>query len=910
MIERWFPCAEVSEASYKGWGSGNSEASLFTWFAKRPLAQARAATLTSLLPWPDDPAEQQRLQDLVRRALTGYDAGHSEVVRELRSQYPDGPRTLDPFAGRAMLPLEAARYGAQARGIDYAQVAVLAGQLLADYPLRDWSEEPCLPLSDYRDNHFGDRLLTDAQQIIEEVGRRFQISMAPYYPEVEAEQPWGYLWAVSLPCQECGTRFPMTGSLVLRHPMPAKGDPGQSYRINVDKQAKTWAIEVHAGPPTQSPTRVLAGKSKYDAAGKVAVCPFCEHVHPKDVHTRLAFEGYGRDELMLAADLDKAVSKRFRLPTPEERKAVSRAERALDTESEFLPGLPALPNERIPAGNTWTIQASVYGAKTYGQMCNSRQTLGFVHLSRAISDLGRELLASGISAEYSSAMCGYATSVLVRKMRRATRGATLQVYADGRATGVNDIFATESSIGCSYDYFETALGDGPGSWQSVSVGTLATLRKQLRRKPGLPALIDRGSAISLPLRDRSVDAVITDPPYDAMIDYTDASDLFYVWIKRSMSATDPEIAFTADPHGVQEKTEEVIVKKGGTSSNDPRTRQRYDQLIARAFAEARRVVKDDGVVTIVFGHGEPEVWHRLLSAITSAGLVLTASWPAKTEKGGKAGFSNIVTTLTMACRPAPVGRPKGRASLVESEVRREVQGRIAAWDSAGLAPTDQLMASAGPAMEVVGRYEQVLDHVGEPVVPSHYLVVARRAVDDATSEPIENLPLDTFDARTRFALGWVRLYRRSVAPKSEARWQALVADLTLDALKGVLSEADKGVRLAPAKAFRGNITLGSSTIDVAMAMAKSWANGLDEVAHVLAAAGRDEDDTYLWSAIGYLSGLLPDADPDAIAWTSLVRARRGIGNVTRGVVSALREADEANSRQRSLFDTEMTGDMS
>jgi putative DNA methylase len=232
------------------------------------------------------------------------------------------------------------------------------------------------------------------------------------------------------------------------------------------------------------------------------------------------------------------------------------------------------------------------------------------------------------------------------------------------------------------------------------------------------------------------------------------------------------------------------------------------------------------------------------------------------------------------------------------------------WDAAGLAPTDQLMASAGPAMEAVGRYNQVLDHLGEPVDPSHYLVVARKAVIDATSVPIENLPMDTFDARTRFALGWARLYRRSTAPKSEARWQALAADLTMEELKGVLSEADKGVRLVPAKDWKGTVSATSSVIDVAMAMAKAWPGGLDEVAQVLASAERDDDDAYLWATLGYLSSLLPDADPDAIAWTSLVRARRGIGNVARGVVSAQREADEAKDRQRSLFDTEMAGETS
>jgi putative DNA methylase len=83
MIERWFPCAEVSEATTSGWGSAKSEKALFVWFATRPLAQAKAAVLTSLLPWPDQPAEQRRLQDLVRRALTGYDAAHRELIDEL-----------------------------------------------------------------------------------------------------------------------------------------------------------------------------------------------------------------------------------------------------------------------------------------------------------------------------------------------------------------------------------------------------------------------------------------------------------------------------------------------------------------------------------------------------------------------------------------------------------------------------------------------------------------------------------------------------------------------------------------------------------------------------------------------------------------------------------------------------------
>lgn len=907
MIERWFPCSEVSEVSQRGWGSGNQEASLFIWFAKRPLAQAKAAVLTSLLPWPEDESEQHRLQDLVREAMTGRDAAHKKIVNELAKTYPDGASMLDLFSGRAMIPLEAARLGVEAHGIDYSPVATLGGQLLADFPLRDWSDEPALPFGIAATLDSGrDRLLSDVRRVLDEIGRRYEVRMAEVYPVVDGRQPWGYLCAITLPCQECGNRFPLTGSLVLRHPQPKKGDPGQSYRIETDRASGKFRVVVQEGPVQSQPTLTATTKGDKTVRGKVAVCPFCDHVHSKATHTRLMSEGQGKDALLVAADIDLDVGKRFREPTTEEQVAADKAASLLDGESNFAPGLPAVPNERIPSGNNDTVRPSAYGARTYGDLCNPRQTLGFVRLARIIAEMGGELTREyGVSERYAAALTGYATSVLVRKMRRSTRGASVLVYKDGRSTGVTDIFANEASIAFSYDYFECGLGDGPGSWASVSERTLASLRSQVGRPPGVPANISRGSAVALSFRDRSLDAVATDPPYDNMIDYSDASDLFYVWLKRALSTIAPWFAFTVHPDGVQEKDQEIIVKRGGTVTGDHRTTAHYDDMIARAFAEARRVVANDGVVTIVFGHGDPDVWHRLLGAITRAELVLTGSWPAKTESGGSTGSANIVTTLTMACRPAPMNRSTGRANLVETEVRREVKSRIPMWDAAGLAPTDQLMASAGPAMEVVGRYEQVLNHHGDPVDPAHYLVVARRAVEEAAAVEVDHLPLETFDTRTRFALSWARLYGRSVAPKSEARWQSLAADLSTDDLKGILSEASKGVRLGFAKDWKGTPTETSATIDVAMAMAKAWPDGLDAVAAVLIATGRDTEDNYLWATVGYLSSLLPEADPDAVVWTSLVRARRALGGVARGVVTVRSKDAEirsAKERQASLFD--------
>ena len=260
MIERWFPCAEVSEHSAKGWGSGFAEKSLFTWFASRPLAQAKAAVICSLLPWPDDEHQQERLKNLVRDAMEDYDANNSELRRELAKHYPDGARMCDPFSGRAMIPLEAARLGIQAWGIDYSPVATLAGKILADYPLCNWDDEPELPFDDYQQHrveHFTERrLLCDVRYVLDWVGDRYEEAMDEFYPTVRGKRPWGYVWAVTLPCVNCGNRTPLTGSLRLRNPNPKKKDMGQSYRIVANSTTGEFWTEVHDGLPQGQPTLV------------------------------------------------------------------------------------------------------------------------------------------------------------------------------------------------------------------------------------------------------------------------------------------------------------------------------------------------------------------------------------------------------------------------------------------------------------------------------------------------------------------------------------------------------------------------------------------------------------------------------------------------------------------------------
>ena len=898
MIERWFPCADVTANAKSGWGSGRSEKTLFTWFAARPLAQAKAAVICSLLPWPDDKSEQADLCGLVRKAMGGRDAAHDELVEELAHHYPDGATVLDSFSGRAMIPLEAARLGVKAWGIDYSPVATLAGSLLADYPMRDWSNEPPLPLDGYEqwaaERFTEPRLLRDVGFVLNLVGDRYEEAMDAFYPIVDGKRPWGYLWAVTLPCVSCGRRFPLVGNLQLRRPDAKRRDPGQSYRIVADHLSDTFAVIAHEGRPDGPPTLV---KTRGAGLGKAAVCVFCAHVHPFDVRTRLMGDGHAEDALLLVADHDDAVRRTYRQPVEAEHAAVSAAAAALADEPDFGPALPAVPDERA-VGITGGSSYARYGYRTFGDCCNVRQTLGFVRLARIISQIAAET-SGRLSPDYVAALCGYAGANLVRRMMRSTRGVTLDVPYQK----VSNIFTNGPAVPFGFDNFETGCGHGPGTWRSLTSQTSSALRTQIGRPKGRPAAIQRGNALVVPLPDSTFAAVVTDPPYDDMVDYSDSSDIFYVWLKRALVISHPWFGVTAHPDGLQEKTDEAIAKRRGYRVNDHRTPEHYDRCITRAFSEARRLLVPGGVVAIIFGHDDPDVWQRLLAAISEAGLILTGSWPARTESGSQMGRVNIETTLTLACRPALEDRPVGRVVEVDAEVRREIESRVKLWEEAGLALPDQRMAAYGPAMEIVGRYEQVLDKTGNPVDLARYLPLARRIVQEIAAISIEGLPLETFDVRSMFALSWARQYGRRAAPGSELRWERLTYHLDESATSGLVVKDGKGFRLAYASEANPQATSDSPVIDVVFAVA-SAGKSVGAVAELLAASGRTND-AFVWAAMTELADLLGEADADGEVWTWVVRNRAAISSGSQSIETARArrtEEREAEQLQGALFD--------
>src|ERR1700754_213916 len=137
-------------------------------------------------------------------------------------------------------------------------------------------------------------------------------------------------------------------------------------------------------------------------------------------------------------------------------------------------------------------------------------------------------------------------------------------------------------------------------------------------------------------------------------------------------------------------------------------------MLARSFSEARRVVKAKGHMTVIFGQSDPEAWKPLLAALTEAGFVVTSSWPSRTETA-VTGVATISVTVSIGARVAPPNRPIGIAAQVDAEVISQVRTRCRSWDDDGLALEDQLMASYGAALQIVGRYSKVITPDGAGV---------------------------------------------------------------------------------------------------------------------------------------------------------------------------------------------------
>jgi len=314
-------------------------------------------------------------------------------------------------------------------------------------------------------------------------------------------------------------------------------------------------------------------------------------------------------------------------------------------------------------------------------------------------------------------------SALTRWMDRQTPGATIP----------------QGTLPMRWDFCELAPFDD-ASWSYLgSIGWVSESLSALENDR--TAHFQQADARHHPLPDDSSSLWFTDPPYYDAVPYADLSDFFLVWLKRALSGYPLWRNPFEEGSPLSPKAAEAVQDDTKRTNGDTKDRAWFEETMATAFTEGRRVLSEDGIGSIVFAHKTTEGWEALLSGMIRGGWTITGSWPIATEMGSRLRARDsaaLATSVHLVCRPRPQDAPVGDWP----DVLRELPMRVGDWiqrlQSEGIRGADLVFACVGPALEIYSRYARVETPEGHEVALPEYLervweVVGREALEQVLS---------------------------------------------------------------------------------------------------------------------------------------------------------------------------------
>jgi len=313
--------------------------------------------------------------------------------------------------------------------------------------------------------------------------------------------------------------------------------------------------------------------------------------------------------------------------------------------------------------------------------------------------------------------------------------------------------------------------------------------------------------------DGSIDVVVMDPPYYDNVMYAELSDFFYVWLKRTAGHVFPEL-FRGH---LTDKDNEAVANPArfrGQKGARSLAERDYQERMASIFAECRRTLKPDGLMTLMFTHKATGAWDALTKGLMDAGFAITASWPINTEAEGSMHIKDKAaakSTIFLVCRPRvsyrSAGGQGGSDSVlretstvywedVEPRVAGAVRKRVSEFQDAGITGVDLYLASFGPALEEFSRAWPL--QRGTPREKPNPSPRGRRAALDETWDPYAVTPEDALDVARREVKRW-RLEQLTHL-KADADLDPATAFFVLawDAFRAPVFPYDEGLRLARA----------------------------------------------------------------------------------------------------------------
>lgn len=470
----------------------------------------------------------------------------------------------------------------------------------------------------------------------------------------------------------------------------------------------------------------------------------------------------GRIGAQLTALVAEGNRQRHYLPVTPEHEACAAIERPDDVPDAEL------PDEALG----FRVQA--YGMTQWSDLFSNRQLVALTTFSDLISEARKQVKVDGGSDLYADAV---ATFLAFAVDKLADFSNTLAVWYPKEDRPKN-LFALQA-IPMVWDYPEVnpfcSVG---GSWercvQVVSQGMEALVGS-------VPATVSQISATS-----RSFDGAVvsTDPPYYDNIDYSDLSDFFYVWLRRSLRSVYPDLLSTM----LVPKVEELVAnpyrhegRKGAEAF--------FERGFREVFSHARAAAHADLPITVYYAFKQSEAdesgeastgWETLLDGMIQSGWEITSTWPLRSERGGRSrdvGSNALASSIVLSLRPRPADAPTtDRRGLIDA-LTAELPDALRRLQQGQVAPVDLPQAAIGPGMAVFSRYSSVIEADGSPMAVRSALIRINEILDQVLNEQEGD-----FDPTSRFAVAWYRQYGYGVGKFGDADNLARARNTSVEAM--------------------------------------------------------------------------------------------------------------------------------
>ena len=746
----------------------------------------------------------------------GYDRAYSNSIVATE---PTGITVLDPTSGGGSIPFEALRLGHNVIANELNPVAAVILHATLDYPAR-FGPELASDISTW-----GNRM-RDA--MVKQIGDLFPASPLSgtelqrlndhlkNYPklgdEFSQETLDGFLYCRQVTCPHCEGEAPLLNSCWL-------SKEGQKWGVAVvpDEQTKTVRFETYRivkggkGPNGEDPEfatvyrgdgtcihcrqaipgdeikRQARGESEHGTWSDRLFCVVAVRHQPK-LNKQGQIQRYKGGEKADQIKTEKITF--FRPPNETDLAALKKAEQRLQENWSNWEAEGLIPTEEIPPGHRRDERDIIvkYGITKWIDMFTPRQLLGHVTLIKELRNLTPQILKE-LGDERGRAVVTYLQFAIDKGLDYNSKH-TRWEYTRGIIKGTfgRHDFSLKWSFG-EMIFSGQSSGASWGLSQVMdSYQALAKLVEPLHKTSHDSRLrISHSTAAYMSeIRDASVEIICMDPPYYNNVQYAELSDFFYVWNKRTLSDLYP-LLFS---RRLTNKTDEATANPfhhGGKEG----AKTTYERMMQEIFAECLRVLKDDGVMTLMFTHKEQDAWETLTRSLIESGWVITASFPVESET---AHGTHTMTTASAAssifitCRKRLNDDNQSATwtgfggTGVQQRVAEAVAEALPEFERLKLNAVDEMVASYGRALRVLSERWPVLDG-DEPVSPIRAMNEASRVVAERQITRITEgrLKVDDLNPEATMALTLYGIYGFNELPYDEALNLSRSLNIKLDA---------------------------------------------------------------------------------------------------------------------------------